>query len=65
MFSTPIPRASFLDSTLRVRGHLNRRLTHAQAIGPSHLGHGLKPAPDRPALPPTSGDALGATEPTP
>lgn len=50
MFSTPIPRSSFLDSALRTRGHLNRRLAHAQPIGQSHLGLGHPPAPDRPAI---------------
>lgn len=53
MFSTPIPRSSFLDSPLRVSSLLNRRLAHAQPVGESHLGRSSRLAPTRPAL---SGD---------
>ena len=44
MFSTPLPRASFLDSPLRASSHENRRLARGMAA-PARLGHRLAPAP--------------------
>jgi len=49
MFSTRVPRASFLDSPLRLRSHENRRLATATRPTASPLGHGSRPAADRPA----------------
>ncbi|WP_412070511.1 hypothetical protein [Rubrivirga sp. IMCC43871] len=54
MFHVPIPRRSFLDSPLRSRSHENRQLSHHGAVGDSHLGHGHRLAPTRPAVPGTT-----------
>ena len=47
MFSTPLPRTSFLDSRLRTRGRQNRLIERGMNATDSHLG---VPA-DRPTAP--------------
>ena len=42
MFSTPIPRRSFLDSRLRSQSLETRRLERGHATGSSHLGLGSR-----------------------
>ncbi|WP_412062538.1 hypothetical protein [Rubrivirga sp. IMCC45206] len=56
MFHVPIPRRSFLDSPLRARSHENRQLSHNGAVGDTHLGHGHRLAPARPAVPGKAGE---------
>ena len=48
MFSTPVPRPSFLDSPFRAHSRENRRLASALPSAPSHLGRGHWPAPTWP-----------------
>lgn len=38
MFSTPLPRTSFLDSRLRTRGRQNRLIERGMTAHDSHLG---------------------------
>ncbi|MEM1117542.1 MAG: hypothetical protein AAGJ11_13610 [Bacteroidota bacterium] len=47
MFSTPIPRTSFLDSSLRAKSLRSRRMNSRHSLGATHLGHGRRTAPDR------------------
>ncbi|MEO0556841.1 MAG: hypothetical protein AAF170_01525 [Bacteroidota bacterium] len=37
MFSLPVPRTSFLDSRLRLRGRVNRLLERGQDVSDSQL----------------------------
>jgi len=53
MFSLPVPRTSFLDSRLRLRGRVNRLLVHNQSVSdtqldPAHVGRPGAPLTARP-----------------
>ena len=49
MFSTPVPRTSFLDSRLRLRGRVNRLLERGMAVSDNQLAHvGRLTRPDAP-----------------
>ena len=37
MFSLPLPRTSFLDSRIRLRGRVNRLLEHGMSVSDSQL----------------------------
>lgn len=49
MFTIPIPRRSFLDSSLRTQSRETRHLARGYAIGDSHLGHGSRANSVRPS----------------
>lgn len=49
MFTTPIPRRSFLDSRLRTQSRETRHLSRGYAIGDSHLGLGSRATSARPS----------------
>ena len=50
MLSLPIPRRSFLDSSLRRQSHESRRLPTSSRTGDTHLGHGHRDVTPRPSL---------------
>ena len=53
MFSTPLPRTSFLDSRLRTRGRQNRLIERGMTAPDSHLGNSDRPTAPLQARPET------------